>query len=911
MKKLLPIFVTLLTLFAPSEAWADESGLFDVNRFSWEYVTSTHTLTIQHVSGSSDMTDFESNGIRKWESYKNNIQHLVIGSGITYIGKYAFKNLPALQDVTFEAGSALESIGQYAFYNCTNLTSITLPEGLTTIGDWTFYNCTSLTSITLPESLTTIKQKAFNKTGLTSVTIPANVTNIGYNAFTDCSSLTSVTMNIIDPTTLSLQESVFRSGMTIYVSDVDAWKARFPYDPIDFPNYNYNYTEMSSSSWTSGDTDVKLYTNGEMFISKKAGDGNGAMADYESESDRPWDAQRNNIKKVVIQSGVTTIGKYAFYDCTSLSSVVIPASMTNIKYKAFTDCNSLISVTMNVIDPATLSLDIDAFQSGVTVYVSDIDAWNARFPYATYQCIFTEMSSTSWTSGDTDVKLYTNGEMFISKKAGDGNGAMADYESESDRPWDAQRNNIKKVVFKSCVTTIGNYAFFNSGLTSVIIPSSVTTIGEYAFSECSSLSSLTLTEGLTTIGNYAFYNTGLTSVTIPSSVTTFGKYAFSDCSSLSSLTLTEGLTSIGNYAFNKTGMTSVTIPSSVTTFGEYAFSGCSSLSSLTLTEGLTSIGNYAFNKTGMTSVTIPSSVKTIGEYAFFECTSLSSLTLTEGLTTIGNYAFFNSGLTSVTIPSSVTNFGEGAFSYCTNLSSVTIYAPSLTTYGEDAFYNNASERKIYVFSDCVDTYKAGWSSYVNEIKPIPDLTANDAGGELGRWCTYYNGLADVTVDEKTTVYTAAVNGSDQVALTPTGSRIVKRGEAVLLNSTVGNITLSSAASSGDGDYTGNELKGVDYETAQAEGTTYYVLSKKEDIFGFYKLAEGVKLGANKAYLAESSSSRDFFGLEEETTSLTPVPSPIGEGSDRWYTLQGHKIANSQKPKAKGIYIHNGRKEVLK
>ena len=889
MKKLLPIFVTLLTLFAPSEAWADESGLFDVNRFSWEYVTSTHTLTIQHVSGSSDMTDFESNGIRKWESYKNNIQHLVIGSGITYIGKYAFKNLPALQDVTFEAGSALESIGQYAFYNCTNLTSITLPEGLTTIGDWTFYNCTSLTSITLPESLTTIKQKAFNKTGLTSVTIPANVTNIGYNAFTDCSSLTSVTMNIIDPTTLSLQESVFRSGMTIYVSDVDAWKARFPYDPIDFPNYNYNYTEMSSSSWTSGDTDVKLYTNGEMFISKKAGDGNGAMADYESESDRPWDAQRNNIKKVVIQSGVTTIGKYAFYDCTSLSSVVIPASMTNIKYKAFTDCNSLISVTMNVIDPATLSLDIDAFQSGVTVYVSDIDAWNARFPYATYQCIFTEMSSTSWTSGDTDVKLYTNGEMFISKKAGDGNGAMADYESESDRPWDAQRNNIKKVVFKSCVTTIGKYAFYN----------------------CTSLSLLTLTEGLTTIGNNAFNKTGLTSVTIPSSVTTFGEYAFSECTSLSSLTLTEGLTTIGNYAFEKTGLTLVTIPSSVTNFGEDAFSACSSLSSLTLTEGLTTIGNDAFYNTGLTSVTIPSSVKTIDKGTFSSCPSLSSLTLTEGLTTIGNYAFFNSGLTSVTIPSSVKTIGEGAFFYCTNLSSVTIYAPSLTTYGEDAFYNNASERKIYVFSDCVDTYKAGWSSYVNEIKPIPDLTANDAGGELGRWCTYYNGLADVTVNEKTTVYTAAVNGSDQVALTPTGSRIVKRGEAVLLNSTVGNITLSSAASSGDGDYTGNELKGVDYETAQAEGTTYYVLSKKEDIFGFYKLAEGVKLGANKAYLAESSSSRDFFGLEEETTSLTPVPSPIGEGSDRWYTLQGHKIANSQKPKAKGIYIHNGRKEVLK
>ena len=125
----------MLVMLTSMSAWADESGLFDVNRFSWEYVTATQTLTIQHVSGSTDMTDFEYSGIRKWDSYKNNIQHLVIGSGITYIGKYAFKNLPALQDVTFEAGSALESIGQYAFNNCPSLTSVTLPSSLRSIGD--------------------------------------------------------------------------------------------------------------------------------------------------------------------------------------------------------------------------------------------------------------------------------------------------------------------------------------------------------------------------------------------------------------------------------------------------------------------------------------------------------------------------------------------------------------------------------------------------------------------------------------------------------------------------------------------------------------------------------------------------------------------------------------------------------
>ena len=405
------------------------------------------------------------------------------------------------------------------------------------------------------------------------------------------------------------------------------------------------------------------------------------------------------------------------------------------------------------------------------------------------------------------------------------------------------------------------------------------------------------------------------------SVTSIAQSVFSGCSDLTTVNIPDGVTSIGRKAFyNCKALTTVNIPDGVTSIGDNTFFNCEALTTVNIPDGVTSIGKNAFTCCYYLSVNIPSCLTSIGEAAFLDCYDLQS----------------------VTIPAGVTSIGKEAFKRCC-LMTVTIYAPSLTEYGVDAFVNNADGRKIYVFSDCVDTYKAQASKLgVNEddIEAIPALAVHDAGGELGSWCTYYNGLADVTVAEGTTVYTAKQNNEGGVTLTATGSRIIKRGEAVLLKSAA-NVVLSSAASSGDGVYTGNELKGVDVETPQDANTTYYVLSKVNGVFGFYKLArengnsEPIKLGANKAYLAvaippTSAPAYLGFDVDGETTGInehefndcnaTLSKRESHELSGAIYDLQGRRIANGQKPSqrhtlkertAKGLYIVNGKKVVIK
>ena len=183
-----------------------------------------------------------------------------------------------------------------------------------------------------------------------------------------------------------------------------------------------------------------------------------------------------------VEYSVTSIGNYAFWECTGLTSLTIPNSVTTIGIEAFLDCTGLTSLTI---------------PNSVTSIGSYVFASCSRL--------------TSITIGNSVTSI----------------GGWAFYGC----------SGLTSVSIPNSVTSIGSAAFYEcSGLTSVTIPNSVTTIGDCAFYRCSGLTSMTICNSVTSIGNYAFWEcTGLTSVTIPNSVTYIGYNAFNGCVGLTTL----------------------------------------------------------------------------------------------------------------------------------------------------------------------------------------------------------------------------------------------------------------------------------------------------------------------------------------------------------------------------------------
>ena len=246
-----------------------------------------------------------------------------------------------------------------------------------------------------------------------------------------------------------------------------------------------------------------------------------------------------------------------------------------------------------------------------------------------------------------------------------------------------------------------------------------TSIGNRAFSACTSLTSVTIPDGVTRIGDYAFLGCAIRELVIPDSVTRIGSYVFSECSQMKTCTLGSGVTNVSNYAFYQCwALTSMTIPDSVTGISQYAFRACDGMTDFTIGSGVTYIGdNVFFDCYHLTSVTINSnsivsknysysaSIKTyfgtqvkeyiigdnitsIGNYAFYQCSGLTSVTIPDSVTSIGTNAFNGcSGLTSVTIPDSVTSIGGSAFNSCSSLSAITSLAVTAPTIQNFTFYN--------------------------------------------------------------------------------------------------------------------------------------------------------------------------------------------------------------------------------
>ena len=498
-----------------------------------------------------------------------------------------------------------------------------IPDSVTSIGEVAFCNCTKLISVTIGNSVTNIGEFAFSLCScLTSIKIPNSVTNIGDKAFYGCSSLTSVT----------IPKSVTCIGLGAF------------YDCYSLTSVTLNSSAIVSKNYATP------LING--FGIKDIFD--------------------TFVTEFIIGHEITSIGDYAFYDCSSLISVTIPNSVTNIEKDAFSCCKvKYINFIGTLENWCNKAWEPSLISSQYKLLINGVFQENVKIPNNV-------TSIGSWA--------FSSCISLASMTIGNSVTSIEDHAFES-------CSGLTSVTIPNSVTSIGGEAFSGcSSLTSVTIPNSVTSIGNSAFYNCRSLTSVTIPNSVTSIGWGAFFGcSSLTSVTIPNSVTSIESYAFYGCTSLTSFEIPNSVTSIGEYAFsNCTKLTSVTIPNSVTSIGRLAFCKCSSLISVTIPNSVTSIGDYAFKKCiSLTSVTIPNSVTSIGWGAFANCNGLTSpvynayvfafmptvysgaYTIPDGIESIVGYAFEScSGLTSVTIPNSVTSIGYWAFNECDNLTGI-------------------------------------------------------------------------------------------------------------------------------------------------------------------------------------------------------------------------------------------------
>ena len=610
-------------------------------------------------------------------------------SNLKYIETYAFGGCANL--TRFEFPSSVISIGDHAFTNC-GLTALAIPEGVERINTSAFYGCTALSDVYLPDSLTVIEANAFAGCGsLTTFTIPKNVTSIGNGAFVQSNSISSFYC-YPDPANLTCSfDTLFTNGSNVNVPSryKDAYDAKFS-------GSNVTFNASSLISGECGDNcNFVLDCDNVLVIS-----GTGDMYDF-NYSGTPWfNYAYYDIKEVIIEDGITSIGVYAFSYCQKLKSVTIPDSVKTIGNYAFITCFDLESV---VIPDSVTSIGLFAFSndrslSSVTLPDSVTYLGNSAFS----GCSFTEINiPQSLTRIEEGTFSYcSNLESVIIP------GSVTEIGKEAF----SNCTSLESVTIPDSVNTIGASAFFRcTALISAAIPSGVTKLNDMTFYECSSLASVNMSEGLATIGENVFGDcVSLTLANIPSSVTKIGYSAFSGCSSLTVITLPEGITEIASSTFyNCSNLTSVNIPANVTSIGYTAFKNCSSLTAISIPTSVKEIDNEAFSYCdSLTTVTIPGCEIKLGQKIFYGCAELKTVTILNGTTFIGYAAFCSCPkLEKVIIPSTVTGISESAFNSDPNLSDLYILADPANLIWDFTYQNLPDTLKVHVPSGYVAGYE--------------------------------------------------------------------------------------------------------------------------------------------------------------------------------------------------------------
>ncbi|MCR5793968.1 MAG: leucine-rich repeat protein, partial [Solobacterium sp.] len=530
------------------------------------------------------------------------LQSAVIPDTVTKIGKYAFDSCIGLESVTIPG--SVTAVGVCAFRDCVKLEKVTIPAGVVMIGMDIFSGCTLLRTAG-PEGsgadiefgwTEEIPEYAFyGCTNLTEVTIPEGITLIGWHAFYNCENLGSVTIpasvETIEDNAFGFMNGGMVEGFEIY-GYIGTGAQRYA------EKFSITFIPLGTDT-----NDFEIESDGTS-VTVKGYTGTASQITVPSEIDgvpvvsiaRNAFRECTGLETVVISEGITSIGHYAFMDCTGLTSVTVPDSITDMGDEIFGGCTSLQYVTL----PSGLTAVPDHTFSGCTALTDIVLPETVQTIGAGVFKDCTGLTSAVLPAGLESIgnsAFYHCGSLSrITIPAGTvsiGNNAFSGCSSltsagPSGGGWDYEfgwTEEIPANAFEGC-----------DGLVHVIIPRTIKVIGADAFYLCGSLENITLPEGLTSIGSRAFsVCSKLESMEIPAGTVSIGDRAFESCNSLKEIVLPEGLTSIGSRAFTYClALNGVTLPDTLESVGADAFVSCGRITAVTIPASVTSIGAYAF-----------------------------------------------------------------------------------------------------------------------------------------------------------------------------------------------------------------------------------------------------------------------------------------------------------------------------
>lgn len=699
---------------------------------AFAYCSSLESITIPFV-GESRKTEKDINqypfGYIFGVNNSNGTQQSYYGSGSKTSNSTKYGIPASLKTVTVTGGEILYG----AFYNCSMLTTITIPDNISSIGEYAFYGCSNLKKINIPNSVTKIGNGAFTScsslqyniygtgkymgndenpymmlvgttstyitsfeihkdtkyikenalykcTKLTDIAIPEGVVYIGNSAFYGCSSLTNAT---IPETVQEISVSAFKNCTAL------------TYNVYDNGNYlgNSKNPYMVLVGAVSTDiTSCKIHNDTRIILDSAFRDCTN-LTDITIPEDvvniGTYAFRNTGITKIEIPDSVTKIGTYVFADNTKLSSVILSENLEAVENRTFSGCTALD--TIDIPDSVTIIGDNAFYNCTALSNITIGDSVKHIGENAFYNC-----SSLANIEIPNSVTGIGNSAFFGCSKL-----------NSMTLPFIGRAINHKTYTYSyplgylfgttNYTGSIGvKQSYSNNSTDNIVsstyyIPTNLKTItmtgGELpygAFYNCSNLKSITFAEGVTEIGESALYNcSSLTTLTIPKSVTYIGPGALSGCGSLQSLTIpfvgkqrNSARNALG-YIFGTSSYTGATPTvqkyygsnSSLTTGTFYI---PTSLKSVTVTDA--DIYDYAFyNCKNLTSITLNDKVTKLGYWLFYNCSSITSLTIPNSVTEINAYAFKNcSKLYSITVPDSVTYIGEDAFSGCSSLTEITL-----------------------------------------------------------------------------------------------------------------------------------------------------------------------------------------------------------------------------------------------